>query len=175
MKKILMVLVILIGCTDGEEYASINLQKGDEFFAKGEYEIAEYYYDKIPEDSPLFKSAQRNLAIIEKQKENIVAEEVSGVKVDRGLTIVGHTYLLRLGRVPIHKVTILNGTSKKLQFADLEFVYIDGSGREIKRLTGTIYQDIGPNEQKEVSEIAPGMIDGKFERVEVNFKRTFFY
>ena len=180
MKKILVILVLLFGCTDGEEYASINLKKGDEFFAKREYEIAEYYFDKIPEESPLYKAAKRNLDIIHKQKEMLAQEETVNENTRAGvgagaLTVVPHSYSLKMGRIPIHTVTLHNKTTKKLQFADLEFIYLDGSGREVKRIVGSVYQDIMPDEQKEISEIAPGMVTDKFESVTIVVKRTLFY
>jgi len=62
MKKFVLVLILLVfGCSDLGDQASANLKKGDEFFAKNEYEVAEYYYDKIPEESPFYRQARKKL------------------------------------------------------------------------------------------------------------------
>ncbi|MBW7887933.1 MAG: hypothetical protein H3C35_06185 [Bacteroidetes bacterium] len=63
MKKLFLCVILLVaaGCEDLDEDAPINFKKGIEFYKKGEYEIAEYYFDKIPEESPLYNSAQKRL------------------------------------------------------------------------------------------------------------------
>jgi len=73
MKKTLLILLLLAaGCIDTEENASANLKKGDDFFAKNEYEVAEYYYERIPEESPFYAKAQVKLEEIAKIKKQWV-------------------------------------------------------------------------------------------------------
>ena len=76
----MMVAMLFIGCDNTPEQAADNLKKGDEYFAAQQYEVAEYYYDKIPDESPLYKEAQLKIdKISELQKSSLpkisVAEE----------------------------------------------------------------------------------------------------
>ena len=62
IKTILLFLILLLaGCGESVEDAPINLQKGNDFYIRGQYEVAEYYFEKIPEDSPLYPEAQEKL------------------------------------------------------------------------------------------------------------------
>ena len=175
MKKLsFLFLLLMFGCTDSEENASTNLRKGDEFFAKGEYEVAEYYYDKIPEESVLYKTVLRRKQEIEKMNADPSRQDKPN-KTTESVTIVRHTYQTKLGRLPIHKITLANNTAKKLQLIDVEFVYLDAANKEVTRLTSNVFADIDPNGKKDLNEISPGIVSEPFTNVKVTIKRTLFY
>ena len=128
MKNIpFLFLLLALVCTDSEEQASTNLRKGDEFYNKGQYDIAEYYYDKIPEESILRKTVARRKKDIEKNIGSFSAK-VSSEKKAEEVTIANHTFKVSLGRIPMHTITLLNSTSKKLQMVDVEFTYFNAAG-----------------------------------------------
>jgi hypothetical protein len=144
--------------------------------ARGEYEIAEYYYDKIPEESVLYKSVARRRQ--EMQKKLASGEAASGgsssssQKRAEGIFITKQSYLLQLGRMPIHTITVLNNTSKKLNVLEVEFVYLDGSGNEVSRRLMMVSANLGPGEERQMEKIAPGMVNEKFTSVKVEVKRV---
>jgi hypothetical protein len=176
MKKLPFLFMIdLFGCSDSEENASTNLRKGDEFFNKGEYEIAEYYYDKIPEESLLRKSVNRKMDEIQK----IYADptlDTRSTKKKEGVFVTKHTFTVNnLGILPLHTITVLNSTDQNLQFVELEFVYFDDKGKEVKRLTTVTSTPVPKNTQKEFTRISPGMVNDKFVRANVILTKPVFY
>lgn len=174
MKKFSLLLVLsLFGCTDSEENASMNLRKGDEFFAKGEYEIAEYYYDKIPEESNLYKSVLRKKQEMEKINNDPVLKAKKAAK-EESVTIVRHSHILRMGRLPVHTLTLANNTSKHLNIVEMDFVYLDASGKEVARLMTMLTPGLDAETEKEMTNISPGMVNEKFSQVRIEIKRTLF-
>ncbi len=164
-------LAILVGCADSEDNASSNMRKGDEFLAKGEFEIAEYYYDKIPEESVLYKMALRKKQEIVKRTE--VEEKESSTLP--AVQVISHSFKVNAGKLPVHKVTIANNTDKRLQMVDLDFTYLDASGGEVKKMTSNVMVNLAGGDQKELSNISPGMISEKFTKVRVSISRTMFF
>lgn len=173
---LLLCLLVMVGCTDSEENASANLRKGDEFMAKGEYEIAEYYYDKIPEESVLFKTVERRRKEMEKHAP-APAAAAGGSKVQKreGVFILRESHVLQLGKMPIHTITVQNATSKRLNMLELNFVYLDGAGTEVQRMTSLVNASMDPDTEKELDKIAPGMLNQKFSTVRVEIKRTMLF
>lgn len=178
MKKIcFLLIVIFVGCSDPDENASSNLRKGDEFYARGEFEIAEYYYDQIPEESVLYKTVlRRRQEMMKKQPAGTEsASATGGQKKQEGVFITKHSHILQLGRMPIHTITIKNNTSKRLNILELELVYLDDSGKEVARLQSMVNANADPDEEKELGKIAPGMVSQKFSRVKIEIKRSLLF
>ncbi len=176
MKNIpLLFLLLAIGCTDTEENASTNLRKGDEFFNKGQYEIAEYYYDKIPEESVLRKTVERRIDEINKIKIDPSLDKHSTRKKE-GVFITNHSFELgTMGLLPLHKMTIVNNTDKNLQFCELEFIYYDAAGTEVERLTTTATTGVQKQSSRSFEKITPGVVKQKFAKANVILTKPVFF
>jgi hypothetical protein len=177
MKKALIVILLaLFGCTDSEDNASTNLRKGDTFMARGEFEIAEYYYEKIPEESVLYKTVLRRRKEMEKKRPVVSAASApeSGAK-EEAVVITKHTYTLQLGKMPIHTLTVRNGTSKRLNMLEVEFVYLNEAGQEVSRMQSMVSAVVEPGEEKMVGKVAPGMVQEKFTQVKYEIKRSMLF
>ncbi|MFZ4619022.1 MAG: FxLYD domain-containing protein [Bacteroidota bacterium] len=176
MKHIpLLFLLLALGCADTEENASTNLRKGDEFYNKGEYEIAEYYYDKIPEESVLKKAVARRIEEINKIKIDPSLDKHS-TKKKEGVFITNHTFELgTMGLLPLHKMTIVNNTDKNLQFCELEFVYYDAAGKEVERLSTVATTGVQKQSQKSFEKITPGVVKQKFSKANVILAKPVFF
>ena len=176
MKKFaVIVTVLLFGCADSDENASTNLRKGDEFFNKGEYEIAEYYYDKIPEESVLFKTVVHRKDEIQKIHEDPSLDTRSTKKISGVFITKQSVQVSNLGVLPLHKITIVNNTDKNLQFVELEFTYFDDKGKEVKKLSSVVNTAVPKNSQKEFEKITPGMVNEKFTKAMVTLVKPVFY
>ncbi|MFA6468645.1 MAG: hypothetical protein WCW35_07095 [Bacteroidota bacterium] len=184
MKKLFILLCLaLFGCTDSEENASTNLRKGDEFMAKGEYEIAEYYYDKIPEESVLYKTVLRRRQDIEKLARSKSSSGSSGSSggssvaddSDENIVIVSQKFAVQLGKLPLHTVLIRNNSSKRVNTIEVRFVYIDETRTVVARHTWLLNAYIDAGGEKEFPNISPGMVHDKFVRVEVEVVKALFF
>ncbi len=168
-------LLLALGCTDSEEQASTNLRKGDEFFNKGQYDIAEYYYDKIPEESPLHKSVARRVDEIAKIRIDPSLDKHS-TKKKEGVFITNHSFEAgAMGVLPLHRMTIVNNTDKNLQFCELEFVYYDASGKEVERLSTVATTGVQKDAQKNFEKISPGVVKQKFAKATVKLVKPVFF
>lgn len=176
MKKyvVLFILFAAVGCENLEENAPSNYKKGEEFLRKGEYEIAEYYFDKVPEDSPWYKRTQKRLTEVHRQQDAQAVRAVSS-SIKNDVSVIQQSFQVNnFGKVPFHFVTLENATDKTVQMVELEFVYFDSGGREVGRLPSVLNIDIPPNSTKELKNISPGVVNDKFERVSVNILRVLF-
>ncbi len=174
MKKIpFLCAILLISCSDPEEMASTNLRKGDEFMKRGEFEIAQYYYDKIPEGHLLQKHVQKRLQEIEKiTNDPVEREKLSNTKKVEDVTIVRHTFQIKMGRLPLHKLVLTNNTSRKIRMIDIDFIYLDQSGKEIKTINHPMFADIDAGMTKEFNDVSPGMVQEQIFQVKVLIKNT---
>lgn len=176
MKNIpFLFLLLALGCSDSEENASTNLRKGDEFYNKGQYDIAEYYYDKIPEDSPLHKSAVRRVDEINKIRIDPSLDK-HATKKKEGVFITNHTFETgTMGVLPLHRMTVVNNTNKNLQFCELEFVYYDASGKEVERLSSVVTTGVQKDTQKNFEKISPGVVKQKFAKATIILVKPVFF
>ena len=168
MKKITVsLLVILFGCSDPADQAGTNLKKGDEFFDKSEYEVAEYYYEKIPEESPLFIQAQKKLNAIAMVKEQWKVVAGDPIEISN-ITIVEHKYNTdSSATLPIHSVTLVNRYWKKLKSVDIQFSYYDGSGNIVAKLITEIETNLDSRNQRVYENISPGTVRERFVSCEI--------
>ena len=164
MKYIFSIIAVamLVGCDSTSEQAPGNLKKGDQYFEAREYEVAEYYYGKIPEDSPQFKEAQAKLQkIAEIQKSKLptisAADETRKVSVfDQSIT--SNT----LGKMPVHSVSLNNESSFKLASIEFEFTYFDAGGNLIAAKRCRVKTPIPARSQETFNGIAPGVLEETF-------------
>jgi hypothetical protein len=174
MKNILffVLLVALYGCTGGEENASSNLKKGDEFFEKEEYEVAEYYYEKVPEESPLYSKAKRKLDEIAVIKRLWVEKDVPETEVAR-IQILNHRYAVdNVRHVPSHSLELYNNLPQNVEYVDLEFTYLDQEGTVITTLTMQLRTSIFPNSRKGFNAVEPGYVGKSFATSEAKIVRA---
>ncbi len=159
MKKLLFIFfAILFGCTGTEEHASANLKKGDDFFAKKEYEVAEYYYEKIPEDSPIYTQAQKKLEAIAVIKKQWADKEVKVADLSK-IAMIDHTYQLdNVTQVPTHRLSLVNNTPRILESVTVEFSYFDKDGKEIQKLTVEVTTQMYENTQDVFKGISTGVL-----------------
>ena len=163
MRRVLTVILLLAaGCADTEENAAANLKKGDEHLAKKEYEVAEYYYERIPEESPLYVQAEKKLEAIAKVKKQWVEKEVAPADLAK-IRIIDHTYQLdNVARVPSHRLSLVNNTDRVLEYITVEFSYYDRSGKKVATLETETRTPMFQNSQDVFKGIEPGFVAEEF-------------
>lgn len=159
---IFFVLIALIGCTDTDENAAANLKKGNDFFDKKEYEVAEYYFERIPETSPLYKEAAKKLDVIASIKKQWVEKEVSPADLSK-IIILEHTYQVdNVARFPSHRLSLVNNTDRILQSIEVEFTYLDKNNKEVGKLVAEVRTPMFQNTQDVFKGIEPGVLNEEF-------------
>lgn len=159
---IFFLLIALIGCADTDENAAANLKKGNDFFEKQEYEVAEYYYERIPETSPLYNEAAKKLDVIAKIKKQWVEKEVSPADLSK-IIILEHTYQVdNVARIPNHRLSLVNNTDRVLQSIEVEFTYLDKTNKEIMKLVAEVRTPMFQNTQDVFKGIEPGFVKEEF-------------
>jgi hypothetical protein len=124
-------LMLLFGCDNTAEQAANNLKKGDEYFATKQYEVAEYYYDKIPEESPLYKEAQLKVEKIDDIQKGALPK-ISAAEESQKVSVFDQTMTSNAGGThPIHSVELNNESVYKIVSVTLEFTYLDGTGNVV--------------------------------------------
>jgi len=162
--RVLIIAFIVAGCVDNEENASANLKKGDDFFAKHEYEVAEYYYEKIPESSPFYKKAQKQLDAIGTIKRQWVEKEVTAEELAK-IIIIDHTYKVdNITRVPVHRLSLVNNMDRILEYIEVEFTYYDNDDRKVYTLITETRTPMYQNTQDVFTKIEPGAVPVDFSR-----------
>ena len=161
-KTILFILLAFSGCMDTEENASLNLKKGDSFFEKKEYEVAEYYYERIPEDSPLYTKAKRKLDEIALIKKHWVEKEVPADDVPK-ITILNHNVGMdNVRHIPSHTLELFNNLSREVKYITAEFTYADANGTIVGKLKTEVKISLYPNTRGSFSAIEPGYVAKAF-------------
>ncbi len=161
MKFALTVIVsmFLFGCDNTADQAPNNLKKGDEYFAAKQYEVAEYYYDKIPEDSPCYKEAEikmQQIADIQKgalPKISVVEESQKVTVFDQSMTINAG------GTEPVHSVELNNESVHKLASVVLQFTYLDATGNVVAVKQCKIASPMSGKTQETFKGISPGNLE----------------
>ncbi|MDP1678375.1 MAG: FxLYD domain-containing protein [Bacteroidota bacterium] len=163
MKKFILGLVLLVfGCSDPGDKASENLKKGDSFFEKNEYEVAEYYYDKIPEESPFYRQAQKKLdaiALVKEQWKIVASDSVGASKI----ILVENKYRTdSVSGAPIHTITLTNNSRRTVNSVNIEFTYYNQAGNVITTLVGDVKTSLEPNTRASFDDITPGTLQELF-------------
>ena len=164
MKYIISIIAAacLIGCDSTSEQAPGNLKKGDQYFEAKEYDVAEYYYEKIPEDSPQFKEAQAKLQKIAEIQQSMIPK-ISAVDEAQKLSVFDQSITSNaLGKMPIHSVSLNNESSHKLTSVEFEFTYFDAGGNLIAAKRCKVRTPIPAKSQETFSGISPGVLEETF-------------
>lgn len=158
----IIAVLMLAGCDNTSEQAPGNLKKGDQYFEAKEYEVAEYYYEKIPQDSPQFKEAQAKLQkIAEIQKSKLPT--ISAADESRKVSVFDQSITSNtLGKMPIHSVSLNNESSHKLASVEFEFTYYDAGGNLIATKKCRVKTPIPARSQETFGEISPGVLEETF-------------
>ena len=163
MKYILAVIVsvLLLGCDNSADQAPSNLQKGDEYFAAKQYEVAEYYYDKIPEDSPLYKEAQMKIGQIGDIEKGALPK-VSSAEESGKVTVFDQSITSNPGgTAPVHSVELNNESEHKLASVVLEFTYLDATGSVVAVKQYRVATPMARKTQDTFTGIAPGNLESQ--------------
>ena len=164
MKKILFIILLActIGCEQSDEDASSNLKKGDSFFEKKEYEVAEYYYEKIPEESPMYAKAKKKLDAIAVIKKQWTEHSVPQIDLNK-IVIVEHTFTVdNISLLPVHRLSLVNNTNRTLESIDVEFSYLDKNGKILEKLVCEVKTGMYTNTQDVFKGIKPGVVREAF-------------
>ncbi|MDD8016943.1 MAG: hypothetical protein PHP42_01090 [Bacteroidota bacterium] len=163
MKKFLLFLSLgVFGCGNTADNAPANIKKGDEFYAKKEYEVAEYYYEKIPDDSPFYLQAQRNIAAIEKIKEQWADRSVPAADLSN-IIVTDHSFNKDFTtHIPIHRLLFFNRNKRNIEMVKVTFSYQDGHGSELATITTEIPIRLKGSSQNVAEEIKPGIVSDEF-------------
>ena len=157
-----MISTLLIGCDNSVDQAPVNMKKADQYFAERQYEIADYYYEKIPEESPLYKEAQLKIEQIASMEQSALPK---GPGADEALkiTIFDQSITSNPGGVaPIHTIQLNNESVHKLASVQLEFSYFDAAGNLMGVKRCNVGTPILGKSQETFTGIAPGVLDAQF-------------
>jgi hypothetical protein len=161
MKRVLIIVVLLLfsGCGDSAEHSPVNMKKGDAYFASKEDEVAEYYYEKIPEESPLYKEAQAKLQHIYEIEQTMLPKP-PGAEESQRVTIFDQTITSNAGGMaPVHSVTLNNESTHRLASVVLEFTYYDASGNVVAVKRCKVSSAMSAKTQDTFTGIAPGKLE----------------
>ena len=164
MKYIISIITIamLVGCDSTSDQAPGNLKKGDQYFEAREYEVAEYYYEKIPEDSPQFKEAQAKLQKIAEIQQSKLPK-ISAVDEAKKVSVFDQSITSNaLGKMPVHSVSLNNESSYKLAWVEFEFTYFDAGGNLIAAKRCKVKTPIPAKSQGTFNGIASGVLEDTF-------------
>ena len=161
MKRTLLVLFVLAlsACDNSPERADANMKKGDEYFASKDYEVAQYYYQKIPEESPRFKEAREKLLQIDElQKSGL--PKAPGADEAGKVTIFEQTMTSNVGgTAPIHSVSLNNESTHRINSVELEFTYFDGTGTVVGVKRCKVHAAMAGKTQDTFTDVVPGVLD----------------
>lgn len=161
---ILLFMTAIMGCEISLENASWNMKKGDSFYASKEYDVAEYYYGKIPEESPLYKQAKNkidSIAIIRKYWAITIVTPEDMVKI----AIMDHSAKMNVSTMnPLHSFVIVNGTLRTLSMISVECTYFDANGTEIERLVCDLKASVPSMKKGVFGRVEPGTLKVSFAR-----------
>jgi hypothetical protein len=162
MYALCILLVLIAGCQNGFENAPVNMRKGDAFYAAKEYDMAAYYYGKVPEESPLFPQAKSKLDSIGLYKKYWAITTVTPEDLKK-ISLIDHSASMNLSTMkPLHSFIILNNTPRSLSSITVEFTYYDFNHVEVGKLICNVDAPV------------PTMKKGVFNRVEPGILKTTF-
>ena len=155
----LFAFLMMLGCDNTAERAPVNLQKGDEYFDAKQYEVAQYYYEKIPEESPLYKQAQMKLQQIGEIEAGMLPKAPGGEEIQK-LSIFDQSMTSNVdGLNPIHSVELNNESTFRLTSVTLEFAYYDANGDLVAVKQCKIPMHMSAKTQETLTGISPGKLD----------------
>ncbi|HLP15648.1 MAG TPA: hypothetical protein VK470_05285 [Bacteroidota bacterium] len=168
MKRLAVIAILLImgGCHNSLENATYNMKKGDAFYETKEYDVAEYYYDKIPEESPLYAQARAKLDSIASFRKYWSVRTVSEEDLKK-IVLADHSASMNKSTMkPLHSFVIINNTSRTLSSITVEFTYFDMNYHEVGKLTCDVDAPVGPKKKGVFNRVEPGTLTHTFHKSE---------
>ena len=156
---IMLALAVFFGCDTTPELAPNNMKKGDQYLAERDYDVAEYYYEKIPDSSPLYKEAQLKLKQIADIRDSAIPKVSAEAELQKLSVFEQNIIRNDDGKTPIHTVSLNNESTHKLTSVQLEFTYFDAAGNIIGVKRCTVAKAMSAKTQQAFTDIAPGILD----------------
>jgi hypothetical protein len=155
------------GCQSNFENAPSNMKKGDSFYASKEYDVAEYYYQKIPEESPLYAEAKAKLDSIATFKKYYAITTVTEQDL-KNIDLMDHSFSMNLSTMkPLHSFVILNKTPRSLSSITVEFTYYDMNHNTVGQLVCDVDAPVPSMKKGVFSRVEPGVLQSVFAKSSV--------
>ncbi len=159
-----LLLVFTAGCQNTEESAPANMKKGNDFYGMKEYDVAEYYYEKIPPESPLYPDAKVKLDSIAVFKQYWAITKVTDADL-KLINLSDHSGSMNLSAMkPLHSFVIINNTKRTLSMITVEFTYYDHEANQVAQLTCTVDAPVPSKKKGVFSRVEPGVLKTSFSR-----------
>jgi len=159
-----LLFVFAAGCQNTEETAPSNMKKGNDFYDMKEYDVAEYYYEKIPQESPLYPDARARLdsIVIFKQYWAITKVTDEDMKL---IDLTDHSGSMNLSSMkPLHSFVIINNTKRTLSMITVQFTYYDYEAKKVAELTCNVDAPVPSKKKGVFSRVEPGILKTTFSR-----------
>jgi hypothetical protein len=154
--------LVLAGCQNNLENASANMKKGDSFYEAKEYDVAEYYYEKIPEESPLFVQARMKLDSISAFRKYWSTTTVSPEDM-KNIMLGDHSAsMMKATMKPLHSFVIINNTPRTLSSVTIEFTYYDIEHNVVGKLTCDVDAPVPSKNKGVFNRVEPGTLKKLF-------------
>jgi hypothetical protein len=167
MKKVFILCVLLVaaaGCQNEQENAPANMKKGNSFYEVKEYDVAQYYYEKIPPESPLYPDAKNKLDSIAIFKKYWAITKVTDEDMKK-IDLIDHSGSMNLSSMkPLHSFVILNNTERTLSIVTVEFTYYDFEHNVVGKLTCDVDAPVPSMKKGVFSRVEPGILKSAFAR-----------
>ncbi|MGE5314435.1 MAG: hypothetical protein ACM3Q4_07060 [Acidobacteriota bacterium] len=138
------------------------MKKGDSFFATKDYDVAEYYYQKIPEESPLYSQARAMLDSIAAYRTYWSTKDVPESEM-KNIILGDHSAsMLGPSMKPLHSFVIINNTPRTLSSVKVEFTYYNESGAEVGKLTCDVDAPVPSKKKGVFNRVEPGQLKKGF-------------
>ena len=134
-------------------------KKGTNILPQNSTEVAEYYYDKIPEESPLYKEAQLKIEKIDEIQKGALPK-ISVAEESQKVSMFDQTMTSNSGGTePIHSVELNNESMHKLASVVLEFTYLDAAGNVVAVKQCKVATPMIGKTQETFKGISPGSLE----------------
>lgn len=159
-------VLVLAGCQNTLDNAQGNLNKGNAFFAAKEYDVAEYYYDKIPEESPFYAQARMKLDSIAAFRRYWSTTTVPPEDMKNIILSDHSASMMKATMKPLHSFVIMNNTPRTLSSVTVEFTYYDMENRMVGKLTCDVDAPVPSMKKGVFNRVEPGTLKNQFMRSE---------
>ncbi len=158
----LCALMLCAGCQSNIENATVNMKKGDTFYASKEYDAAEYYYQKIPEESPLYAQAKVKLDSIAIFKQYWAITTVTPEDLKK-LSLIDHSASMNISTMkPLHSFIVINNMQRSLSAVTVQFTYFDARHTEVAQLVYDVDAPVAAMKRGVFNRVEPGILKTVF-------------
>jgi uncharacterized protein YcfL len=159
---LLLGAMLIAGCQSSLENSPVNMKKGDAFYASKEYDAAEYYYQKIPKESPLFMQAKVKLDSIALFKKYWTITTVPPEDLTK-IALMDHSASMNMSTMkPLHSFVIANNTQRTLSAVTIRFTYYDDTQTEVAQIVSIVDANVQPMKRGVFSRVEPGILTTVF-------------